>query len=206
VDDVAEAADLLRAERDENTCRKDFTPSEAVAIGEALEQWEHAKAKQRQEAGTNQHTEPSGKLPEASKGQTRDKAAEAVGMSGRTYEKAEAVVEAAAKEPELWLVVEEMDRTGKVDHAFKKVMRIAARPKTTTHCCSCRRRSCLWFRGASHWPSGRRSSTRGLPRRPRLRTGSGRWRPGGGSPGICPCAGRGSVAEPAGTRRLKPPA
>jgi ParB family chromosome partitioning protein len=42
---------LLRAERDENTCRKDFTPSEAVAIGTALEEREKAKAKERQQEG-----------------------------------------------------------------------------------------------------------------------------------------------------------
>src|SRR5437870_4606286 len=37
VDDLVDAAALLRAERDENTCRKPFTPSEAVSVGMALE-------------------------------------------------------------------------------------------------------------------------------------------------------------------------
>ena len=37
----------LRAERDENTCRKDFTPSEAVAIGKAIEDLEKPKARER---------------------------------------------------------------------------------------------------------------------------------------------------------------
>jgi ParB/RepB/Spo0J family partition protein len=40
----------LRAEGDENTCRKDFTPSEAAAIGERLEQLEREAAKERQKA------------------------------------------------------------------------------------------------------------------------------------------------------------
>jgi hypothetical protein len=61
-------------------------------------------------------------LPEASKGDTRDKVAEAVGMGGRTYEKAKEVVEAAAAEPEKFGdLAQEMDRTGKVDPAHKKL-------------------------------------------------------------------------------------
>lgn len=67
-----------------------------------------------------------GKLPPRaeSSGKTRDKAAEAVGMSGRTYEKAKAVVEAAAEPdapPEVKEAAAEMDRTGKVDPAFQVV-------------------------------------------------------------------------------------
>src|SRR5262245_52842174 len=38
--DLDDAAALLRAERDENTCRKDLAPSEAVALGKALEDLE----------------------------------------------------------------------------------------------------------------------------------------------------------------------
>src|SRR5581483_11288050 len=125
---LEDAAGLLKAERDENICRKEFTPSEAVALGKALEELERPAAEARKKAGVNQHTEPSGKIPEGSTGEVRDKVAEAVGMSGRTYEKAKAVVEAAAREPDLRLVVEEMDRTGKVDTAFKKVKRTAAKP------------------------------------------------------------------------------
>jgi hypothetical protein len=48
VDRLTDAASLLRAERDENTCRKDFTPTEAVAVGRALEELEAKRAKQRQ--------------------------------------------------------------------------------------------------------------------------------------------------------------
>ena len=51
---------------------------------------ERPKAKARELEGTNQYTEPSGKLPEASTGDTRDKVGKAVGMSGKTYEKAKA--------------------------------------------------------------------------------------------------------------------
>src|SRR5262249_5729361 len=38
----------LKAEREENVCRKDFLPSEAVALGMALEEVERAAAKERQ--------------------------------------------------------------------------------------------------------------------------------------------------------------
>jgi ParB-like chromosome segregation protein Spo0J len=121
VDNLDDAAAALRAERDENTCRKDFTPSEAVAIGRALEELERPQAAKRKTAGTNQYTEPSGKLPEGSRGDTRDKVAAAVGVSGRTYEKAKVVVQAAEDNPELAPVVEEMDRSKKVDPAYRKV-------------------------------------------------------------------------------------
>jgi ParB family chromosome partitioning protein len=121
VDNLTDALSQLRAQRDENTCRKEFTPSEAVKIGKALEALERREAKKRQKAGGRAGGKASGKLPEASGGDTRDKVAGVVGLSGRTYEKAKAVVEAAEADPALTPVVEEMDRTGKVDPAFQKV-------------------------------------------------------------------------------------
>jgi hypothetical protein len=112
----------LRAERDENTCRKDFTPSEAVALGKDIEKMEKRAAKERQKRGGRAGGQASGNLPEASKGQTRDKVAEVIGMSGRTYEKAKRVVEAAEKEPEKHAeTVREMDKTGNVEAAYRKV-------------------------------------------------------------------------------------
>jgi hypothetical protein len=121
VDSLDDALLTLRAERDENTCRKDFTPSEAVRIGTALEALEKEEAKERQKEGGRAGGKGSGKLPEAQTGDTRDKVAEAVGMSGRTYEKVKQVLQAAEADPELRPVVEEMDRTGKVEPALKKV-------------------------------------------------------------------------------------
>jgi ParB-like chromosome segregation protein Spo0J len=118
-DRLDDALLLLQAERDENTCRKDFTPSEAVAIGKALEESERQAARERR---ARPGSPRSGKLPEqGTKGDTREKVAAAVGMSGKTYEKAKAVVEAAEADPGLAPVVEEMDRTGKVDPAYKKL-------------------------------------------------------------------------------------
>jgi len=120
----------LMAERDENTCRKDFTPSEAVAIAKTLEQLEKPKAAQRQEASRAKQGEKvgtaqgGGNLPPRSedRGKTRDKIAAAVGTSASNLRKIKEVVEAAEAEPEKFgPVKEEMDRTGKVDPAFRKV-------------------------------------------------------------------------------------
>jgi ParB family chromosome partitioning protein len=121
-DSVTDAEKYLLAEQDENTCRKDMTPSEKVAMGEALRGIVAAKAKERKTKGVNQHTEPSGKFPEGSKGDTRDIIGKAVGLSGPTLQRATAVVDAAAREPDkFYEVKEEMDRTGKVQPAYDKV-------------------------------------------------------------------------------------
>lgn len=103
----------LRAEHDENTIRQAFTPSEAVAIAKAI--------KDMVKTPVGQHADQRDGETFAISGRTVDKAAKFVGMSGRTLEKATAVVEAAAADPTLEPVVEEMDKTGKVDPAYRKV-------------------------------------------------------------------------------------
>lgn len=118
-----DAEKTLRAQDDENAVRKDFTPTEAVAIRDARLAREREKAKGRINAGT----EPSDNL---SKGRARDKAAAGTGYSGQTLDKAAAVMEAAAADPDLEPVVEEMDRTGKVDPAYQKVRRPKTQPLT----------------------------------------------------------------------------
>jgi ParB-like chromosome segregation protein Spo0J len=107
----------LRAQEEENVCRKAFLPSEAVAIKRAVAERERVKAKQRMVAA---HASP-GNLPEQDKGRVRDKAAAIARVSGRTLEKAERVVRAAEANPSLAPIVEAMDRTGKVDPAYQKV-------------------------------------------------------------------------------------
>jgi hypothetical protein len=118
----------LIAERDENTCRMPFTPSEAVALGRQLEEFERPKAQARKTAGKNQHSEPKRNLRQASNdrsGKTNAIVGEAVGMSERTYEKAKAVAAAAEEEPEVFgPIAEEMDRTGKVSPAYDKIVEI----------------------------------------------------------------------------------
>jgi ParB/RepB/Spo0J family partition protein len=97
-----DALDLLRAELDENTCRKDFTPEEAVIAAERIEALERQNAADRQKASLKRGSEQprAGNLPAREKGQTRDKVSAAVGMKPRTYEKAKAVVAARDAEPE----------------------------------------------------------------------------------------------------------
>lgn len=143
---LAEAADLLRAERDENTCRKDLSPSEAVAIGERIESVLRPQAEARREATQAKPGEQVGRhvgganfappkrdgfgnpLPEpgqqptpaSAPPKTREAVGASVGMSHATYSKAKAVVEAARAEPEKYEpLVEQMDTSGKVDRAFK---------------------------------------------------------------------------------------
>ena len=86
---------VVRGEFAENTFRKDFTPSELVAIGEQVERIEREHARKRKAHGGR-----PGKLPERQTGDTRDRTAAQLGVSGRTFEKAKAVVAAARAEPE----------------------------------------------------------------------------------------------------------
>lgn len=101
---------LRDLERDENTCRLDFTPEEAVLCGRAIEELERPKAKERQRkhGGTAPGKKStSAKLAEVNgdTGETRDKVATAVGMKRTTYDKAKAVVVAAERDPKLRGVV-----------------------------------------------------------------------------------------------------
>jgi hypothetical protein len=122
-----EALPLLKAERDENTCRKSFVPEEAAHLAEGLEKLLKPLAKERQvEAG---RTHGRGMDPiacvnftQAIGEKTRDKIGEAVGMSWLQLEKAREVVKAAEAEPEKFApLVEEMNRTGRVNGAHRKL-------------------------------------------------------------------------------------
>ncbi len=130
VRNISDAADALRAERDENTERKGFLPSELVSIARALEPLERAEAKGRQMSGLRRGTTVAraGNLPERDKGQRRDKLAAVVGVSGRTLDKARAVVEAAERDRRRYgALVEEMDRTGNITAAFAGLHRLLRR-------------------------------------------------------------------------------
>jgi N6-adenosine-specific RNA methylase IME4 len=121
---VIDLAEIVRGEHAENAHRKDFTPSEAVAIGQALEALERQHAKERQLASLKR----GAKIPvvesyhDGDNGRSRDKVAREVGMSGRTYERAKAVVEAAERQPEKYASLQEhMDRTGKVNGVYRRL-------------------------------------------------------------------------------------
>lgn len=85
---------LLAGEYAENEFRKDFTVSERVEIGKALEVELAAKAEKRMKAGVQNPVE---NFPEGSR--TRDLAAKAAGFgNGKTYEQAKTVIEHGAPE------------------------------------------------------------------------------------------------------------
>jgi len=116
---------LLKAERDENTCREPFRPSEAIALGRKIEKLERPAARERQVQPLKRGTlKPRcGNLPQREPApKTRQVVAEAVGMKETSYRKAAAVVAAAEREPEKFApVVERMDATGNVDRAYREI-------------------------------------------------------------------------------------
>lgn len=91
---------------DENSCREQMSPTDVVEAGRAIEALEKERAKERQRAGGRAGGQASGKLPEASTGQSRDRVAGALGVSGslgigrETYRKAKQVVEASEEDPD----------------------------------------------------------------------------------------------------------
>ncbi len=99
---------LVRGEHDENTIRKDFTPSEAVAIWEAMEKYS-PPGKKVSKLDTNSE-------------KRRNRASKAVGISPASLSKAKQVVEAAKQEPEKYQpLLNEMDKTGRVSGVHKKL-------------------------------------------------------------------------------------
>ena len=123
---VVELDSIARGEFAENTARKDFTLSQAVAIKHALEPMERAEAKKRQGKRADKHPE---KFSTSSSGRALDNVAKVTGKHRTTLAKAEAIVEAAEAEPEKFgRLLADMDRTGRVNGVYKrlKVARQAA--------------------------------------------------------------------------------
>ncbi|MFG3451190.1 ParB/RepB/Spo0J family partition protein [Stutzerimonas stutzeri] len=84
---------ILKGELAENEFRKDFTHSERVAIGEAIEQELQGRH------GNNQYTEEEVENFPPPTGKTRDLAAKAAGFgNGKTYEQAKKVTNEASPE------------------------------------------------------------------------------------------------------------
>ena len=130
IDSLDDALSALRAEQAENTCREPFTMTEMVEIGRMIEELEKPKAAERK--GGRPRKETSGKLPAVSGGDTRDKVAKALGVSGKTYEKAKKVVEAAESEPEKFEdIAQRMEESGKVDPAYRELKSRKEAPTAT---------------------------------------------------------------------------
>lgn len=139
---ITDAAGLLTAERDENTCRKDMTPSELVAIGRALEKLKKPEAAARQKATrlagrsaagapvfggvpenpTENRNGPSPDLAaEIEAGRTDVLVSKALGIGKSSYWRAKSLVRAAQDGDEKAAeAVEQMDRTGKITPAYNQ--------------------------------------------------------------------------------------
>ena len=114
---VVDLDEIVRGEFAENTCRKEFTLSEAVAIKRKLEPLERAAARERMRAGKT----PSEKFSEGT-GNALDKIARVVGKHRTTLAKAEAIVAAAEAEPEKYgPLVAAMDKTGRVNGVYRRL-------------------------------------------------------------------------------------
>lgn len=122
---VTDAFSALMAERDENTCRENLAPSEAVALGRMIEDMERPQRPQGRHVDhevSRTHEKEGGRHP-----QVRDMVGQAVGMGPSTYQRAKAVVVASEDETESEVrevarqAVVEMDATGNITGAYDKV-------------------------------------------------------------------------------------
>jgi ParB-like chromosome segregation protein Spo0J len=128
---VIDLSSMLQAEHDENMLREPFLPTEAVAIGRALEdEIAAANAVKMRAAGKQGGRGKKKENPMANDHRvleeetTRAKVGKAVGMGGKTYTKAKAVVLAAEERPEDYGdLVTQMDSTGSVDKAYQTMQR-----------------------------------------------------------------------------------
>jgi N6-adenosine-specific RNA methylase IME4 len=120
---VVDIDEIIMGEYAENTYREDFTPTEAVAIGRAIEEREREKAKARQLAQLRQGDRAPvvESFHNGDQGKTRDKVGEVVGMSGRSYEKARQVVEAAEERPERFGDLPEMMDDSSINRAYREM-------------------------------------------------------------------------------------
>jgi N6-adenosine-specific RNA methylase IME4/ParB-like chromosome segregation protein Spo0J len=116
---VVDLLQAARGEAHENFVRKDLLPSEIVALKRAIEPMERREARQRQGARADlchSATVAECQVP------SREKIARYLGVGKTTIDRAEAVVEAAEEDPEEYgYLVEQMDRSGKIAGAFRRL-------------------------------------------------------------------------------------
>lgn len=124
-DDLDDILRALRAERDENIQRQDLPPSLLVERARELHEAEKRRATERQAHGeTAPGRNASGKLPEAFEaGTTRDKVAAAFGISGKTYEKARQVMDAAQDDPEIFGDLPEIMDSSSIHRAHRELIK-----------------------------------------------------------------------------------
>jgi ParB family chromosome partitioning protein len=129
---LAELGQRVMAEKDENVCRLAFTPSDMVALGKTISEFQSEISKAAQSAAGGDKKSQAAKslrqsLPKRSDKQddsrrTAAVAAAACGVSREQYRKAAEVCKAADDEPEKYApLVALMDRTRKVDKAYSEL-------------------------------------------------------------------------------------
>jgi ParB/RepB/Spo0J family partition protein len=117
---VLDLNDVVRGELAENACRKNFTPSEIVAIGEAVEIIEREQARKRQ----GRRNDLVANCHHVDGGKTRDRVAALFGVGGKTYEKMKRVVAAARKNPKRFSkLVAAMDRGSRIHPIYNRLLR-----------------------------------------------------------------------------------
>jgi len=130
IEGFEQAAEMLKAERDENTCRKPMTPSEIVSLAKAIEAIEAPKADERVREGQERgRAVRYGKLDSADVGthqpqqKTREIVADAVGMGRTNLGYAKKIVERAETgDPHAIEARQMMDDTGKVMPAYEHMI------------------------------------------------------------------------------------
>ena len=95
VTNLTSAASLLRAELDENVCRKEMTPAERKALTDRLLELERPAAKERQGHGATAPGKNASGPGTRSVGNAGDIAAKAAGWSRTSYERTKRVLDAA---------------------------------------------------------------------------------------------------------------
>lgn len=134
---VVSVKDMLSAERDENTVRKDFTPTELVAIGELIEAQERPAARERLREASRRRaagprdakgriikTDSTPTMNSTQGGLVVDIAAKALGVGRSKYEQAKHVVKAAAADPERFGdLPAQMDEMGSVHTVHAELQR-----------------------------------------------------------------------------------
>lgn len=147
---VVDVEDLLSAERDENEERKQFTPTEAVAIGRLIEDQHKVRVKATRPdvarraglasaAARSVHPTTTVKEDDVVApplGLSEQAAAKAVGMSQSSYYRAKKIVSAAESDPETFGdLPTQMDDTGNVAGTHREMERRKAQadPKREKH-------------------------------------------------------------------------
>jgi hypothetical protein len=123
---IVNVADLLSAESDENSIRKDFTPTEAVAIGRLIEEQEKPAALARMRCGSPpvvfDDRVDTNRLKKG--GRVVVVVARAVGLGESSYYRAKQVVDAAIADPKNFGdLPSRMDETGQIAGAFLEMKR-----------------------------------------------------------------------------------